>query len=651
MIPKLKDLDPRAKMMMLLCLSTTALLLTNLLLLFLLLVFTLFILGAGGVSFDEIRKQTKSAVNFVVFLFLLQCVFNRKGEALVSVYGFTLFTDKGVLTAAMLSLRLLIFLLSALILLTGEPRDYLLAMVQCRIPYEIAFMVMVGIHFFPILKEEGYNVYYSAQLRGTEIQKANLKDRLSAYGKLCLPILVAALERAKAMSIAMESKCFRAFPRRTYMRKLKLKTIDKLYLALFPLGMSLLLFFFYCGSPVLSFGEEALPKGDPTEIILTWTGDPKHTQTISWSTTVDMEEYIEYISAEVFEKASDKDAAFSKSTKSKAVQTVMKENEYYRYEATLTGLLSGTEYYYRVGNGTVWNKPQSFFTEKESISDVHFLFLGDVQFELREDYAVWGKFLQNAYKNNPETAFAIMGGDYVNSSGNQNDWQCFLGEATAVFSEIPMMTVPGNHETSILPAFYLKMFALPKTSIAASEEFYSFDYGNCHFLALNSCVFMPERKNKLGEAAWNKLIAQTNDWIEKDISKSKAKWNIVFLHHPPYPVSEDDPIYALIRKNWEPLFSRGKVDAVFCGHQHVTMRTQKIAGVTYFMGNSGIKRSRYYDGKNAPDYSAFLDQENSTYQMIDADENSLTIKTFAENNEVLDTILIQKEDRIKEVFR
>ena len=242
-MPELRLLDPRPKMMMLVCLSTAAFAVNDIARLALLTVFTIFVLTIGGVRLHDIVKQAKTALNLVVFLFILQCVFNRGGNAIIKIDGFTLLTDGGVLTASMLSLRLLLIILSALILLTGEPRDYLLALVQCRMPYEIAFMVVLGIHFFPIIREEALNVYHSVQLRGTEIKKASIPARLSAYFRLCLPILVAALERAKAMSIAMEAKCFRILPKRTYLRHLKLKKIDKVYLAVFPVGTILFLVF------------------------------------------------------------------------------------------------------------------------------------------------------------------------------------------------------------------------------------------------------------------------------------------------------------------------------------------------------------------------------------------------------------------------
>ena len=649
-MPELRSLDPRPKMMILICISSSAMMTADIRILFALTLFTLLILLAGGVRFRDIVRQAKSAVNLVAFLFILQCLFNRTGKALLLFSGFTLVTDTGFLTAAMLSLRLLIIILSALILMTGEARDYLLALIQCGMPYELAFMVMLAIRFFPILREEAFNVYYSVQLRGTEIEKASLPARLSAYSRLCLPILVAALERAKTMSIAMEAKCFRAFPERTYMRRLTLAARDKICLVIFPVGLVILLLFSHGVFSVLAFASTphtaqtaaAAPLGTNISstsagIILSWTGNPQTTQTITWSTAKKAAETLQYISGSSYAAASTDQKRFSKSTGITASCTEVFAGQYYRYEATITGLSPGQKYYYRVGNGTAWSVPKYFVTEAKNPQTSSFMYLGDVQFELRdEDYATWGTMIRKAYAANPGIAFSLMGGDYVNSSANIKDWQVFLGQAASVFSQIPMMTVPGNHETSITPAFYLKMLALPKNNPTVPEEIYSFDYGDCHFVMLNSCVFMPERENKLGEKNWNQLISDINDWIKTDLSQSTAKWNIVVLHHPPYPVSEDDGIYSLLRQNWEPLFIKGNVDLVLCGHQHVTMRTSAISGITYFMGNSGVKRSMYYDGRNAPAYKVFLNAGNSTYQIIKADTESLTLTTFSESGKKLD---------------
>ena len=162
-------------------------------------------------------------------------------------------------------------------------------------------------------------------------------------------------------------------------------------------------------------------------------------------------------------------------------------------------------------------------------------------------------------------------------------------------------------------------------------------------MELNSCIFMPERENYLGQSSWEKMIADVNQWLTEDLESSGAKWKIVTMHHPAYGVTEDDALYQLIRSNWVPILNEAGVDLVFCGHQHVTMRTKQIKGITYFMGNSGQKRSQYFKSGKAPDYAEFINAEDSTYQIIDVNGNQLNLSTYAQDGKRLDRIILLKK--------
>ncbi len=204
----MSNLDPRTKIVIIACISAAALITKNLWMLVGLLVFTVLVMMTMGISLSQQKKQLLTVIGMVVFLFVLQTVFGRWELGLV------------------LCVRLMILLMSALILLTGEPRDYLLAMVQCRMPYELAYMVILAFRFFPLLREEAMDIYYSIQLRGTELQKISMTKKLAAYRKMCIPILAGAMERAGDTSISMEIRGFRAKGCRTYMRHLKLRSLD-----------------------------------------------------------------------------------------------------------------------------------------------------------------------------------------------------------------------------------------------------------------------------------------------------------------------------------------------------------------------------------------------------------------------------------------
>lgn len=231
----LATFDPRAKLMLMICLSTFAMFKPLPLVLLGILALTILILFLGGVKIGTMIKQARGIFYMIIVLFIIQCLFVRTGQPLVFLGNFTLVTTGGLSMASSVCLRFLILVMSALILLTGESRDYLLALAQMKIPYEIAFMVMAAIHFLPILREEAKDIYYSVQLRGTEIQKASFLKKIKAYRKICLPILVGAVNKAKNMSIAMETRGFRSNPKRTYRRRLYLKAKDIFVIIVAPI--------------------------------------------------------------------------------------------------------------------------------------------------------------------------------------------------------------------------------------------------------------------------------------------------------------------------------------------------------------------------------------------------------------------------------
>lgn len=213
----LASLDPRTKIIIIASISTAAMITQNIYWLLGLFVFTELLMTLGRISPARQLKQAKGALAMVIFLFILQAVFGQWQ------------------LGAMLCIRLMIVIMSALILLTGRSTDYMLALTSWKVPYEIAYMVIIGLHFFPILRDEARDVYISIQLRGKEMKKNNIADRLRTYAKICLPILVGALERAKDTSVSMEARCFRLYPQRTYLRKLTLRKRDVVLLIIFPL--------------------------------------------------------------------------------------------------------------------------------------------------------------------------------------------------------------------------------------------------------------------------------------------------------------------------------------------------------------------------------------------------------------------------------
>jgi energy-coupling factor transport system permease protein len=252
----LRALDPRPKLAMMAAVSTLCLLTENLIFLLATLCALFATLAAGRADFALLWRRCRALFALIASLFAIQALFAAPaagssvaeiyGEfaaflagggadaALIHVGGLSLLHTSGIMLASALALRLLNVVVSAQILLEGEVRDYMLAFTQMKLPYELAFMVVMGLHFLPILRDEALNAYCCMQLRGVDFKKSNPVARAKAYAGLCLPMFVGTLRRADEISVAMELRGLRAMPGRTCMRRLEMNRKDIAVAVLWP---------------------------------------------------------------------------------------------------------------------------------------------------------------------------------------------------------------------------------------------------------------------------------------------------------------------------------------------------------------------------------------------------------------------------------
>jgi hypothetical protein len=364
--------------------------------------------------------------------------------------------------------------------------------------------------------------------------------------------------------------------------------------------------------------------GLPDQIMLSWTDDPVTTQTIVWRSSADTKsEWVQYLSA------ADYNDSFIGALEVAAVKTELYAG-YSHCEGILSELSPDSEYIYRVGREGAWSEPASFTT---GISDdkFSFVYMGDVQ----KGYENWGEMLQHIVAENPSLKFGLLGGDLVDDGYNTDEWELFFNAASPVFNKIPLMPAVGNHDDT--PIFW-KFFALPENGPEGfKEEFYSFDYGNCHIAVLNS--------NKMGAAKpyYDKLKC----WLQQDIENSSQQWKLLMFHYPPYPVVDDGHSYNF-QESWVPLFEQCGVDIVFVGHQHVYMRTKPLRngqvqadgeGIVYVIGNSG---SKFYPGGDNHDYIAHQETNISSYQIVTINGNTFTLIARNADGQETDSYTLSK---------
>ncbi len=371
--------------------------------------------------------------------------------------------------------------------------------------------------------------------------------------------------------------------------------------------------------------------GLPDQIILSWTGDPEQTQTISWRTGGDTtQDEVEYQPAASFT------GSFAGARSITATGNYLYSGSYH-FEATLQGLSPGTSYEYRVGREGAWSQPASFTTDGKDGS-FSFLYMGDVQ----EGYGEWGDLLKVAAKENPGPKFALLGGDLVNDS-TQDQWQQFFAAATPLFSQIPLLPAAGNHDESHNGAtLFWDSFAVPQNGPQGLKGFYSFDYGNCHIAVLDSNLLAAP-----GTTDYSTISA----WLEKDLNSSGKTWKFLVFHYPPYQAFPDDQA-ANLKANWVPLFEQCNVDAVFDGHEQLYMRTRPMMdgkiqadghGIVYIMGNGGTK---YNSCGPAYDYIATEMADLSSFEVITISGDTFALTAKDANGNVIDSYTFQKQSPV-----
>lgn len=319
---------------------------------------------------------------------------------------------------------------------------------------------------------------------------------------------------------------------------------------------------------------------------------------------------------------------------SETVCTPVFKNTYFRCEAEFAEIKPQRKYTVSLGGRVhfTWETP-------EEDGKTTFIYTGDIQ----GGYGSWGEMIELAAGKTPGLDFVQTGGDMVNRAVSRKQWEAFLGSSN-LFMSVPLMAAAGNHEGESSNNTYKKIFALAENGPdlpELKEGFYFYDHGVCRIIVMDSSFLTAERQEELGDR-WIKCERAIEAWLEQTLEESTAVWNIVVTHHPPYGMHDFDTVSPQIRQLWTPLMEEGDVDLVLSGHQHMYMRTNKIKGITYIMGNAGNRESAFYRGYNMPLYAESADSAAPNYQVIRADNSKLSIVSKTKTGLVIDKAVIRK---------
>ncbi len=259
------------------------------------------------------------------------------------------------------------------------------------------------------------------------------------------------------------------------------------------------------------------------------------------------------------------------------------------HEVVLVGLAPATRYYYSVGDssGTIagGDSTYTFKTAPDSSSApaTRIWVIGDSGMANLDAANVRDAFVN--YTGSRGADLWLMLGDNAYDDGTDAEYQSAVFDTYPVqLRQIPLWPTFGNHDghsadSGTQTGPYYDIFSLPVNgesggSPSGTEAYYSFDYGNIHFISLDS--YDSSRSTNGAMLTWlsNDLAGTTKDWV------------IAYWHHPPYTKGSHDSDYQPdsdgvmfdMRSNALPILESYGVDLVLNGHSHSYERSYLLDG-------------------------------------------------------------------------
>ena len=257
----------------------------------------------------------------------------------------------------------------------------------------------------------------------------------------------------------------------------------------------------------------------------------------------------------------------------------------------LAGLSPLTTYFYSIGDstGALAGDATYFFHTSPlpgTATPTRFWVIGDSGTNTTAQASHVGKAeaVRDAYKaytaSNPSD-FMVMLGDNAYNSGTDAEYQEAVFETyPELLRQLPLWPTLGNHDGYTADSAnetgpYYDIFDLPRNAEvggieSGTEAYHSWDYGNIHFINLDSY----ETDRSVGG---NML-----QWLEADLAVNDKPWVIAIFHHPPYTKgshdSDSEGELVDMRQNALPILEAWGVDLVMSGHSHSYERSFLLDG-------------------------------------------------------------------------
>ena len=298
------------------------------------------------------------------------------------------------------------------------------------------------------------------------------------------------------------------------------------------------------------------------------------------------------------------------------------------HEAHVCGLTPNRTYYFAVGGDGYYGQVYPVKTAPAKADEAPFRIgvFGDSNNLVYADFKV---VVEKMRAQAPD--FIAFTGDLVHDGAIQSQWDLWFAAAGDLFARAPIMAAHGNHEA--MATAYFAQFAQP-----GNEEYYSFDYGNTHFVVLNDSPPMDSEIDL--EAAF-----ADQDFAAALARPTPPRWLVAMHHRPPYSSATSN---LNVRAKLTPIYDKYHVDLVLNGHEHAYESTLPINGgkavKDYAAGTLYITTGGAGGLLNLPTFTQeswsrkYLPAYN--YVTVDVAGPKLTVSAFANDGSAIEAPIV-----------
>jgi tartrate-resistant acid phosphatase type 5 len=214
------------------------------------------------------------------------------------------------------------------------------------------------------------------------------------------------------------------------------------------------------------------------------------------------------------------------------------------------------------------------------------------------------------YHQSQRFDFAITLGDNFYSIGMESPsdprWRTWFEDLYAPLG-IPFYASLGNHDWGHpdSPAAEIVYSGLTPTW-RMPATYYTFTAGPLQFFALDTQSVA--------------LAQNQREWLDRELTRSQARWKVVYGHHPIYSDGNYEDRPDLIESLLPILANRA--DAYICGHDHNLQALRAHRGVRFYVAGGG--GAGLYEVARSP-RSLFVSRSNG-FAVLEADANRLVVK-------------------------